>query len=116
MFDAGGTYISAGGGKFKLFIIQSGAVVFDIEFGDNEVNARLFEFAVREAVSAEKLSSAHFKPDGVNRVVDDAGLVGLTISWDDGYCKAVNCRFFGKIHIFSPAGGNISKKCGFCNS
>jgi len=100
MLNAGGTYISAGGGKFEFFIIQSRTVVFDIKLGYNEVNARLFEFAVCEAVCAEKFGSAHFKPDRVNRVMDDASLVGFTISWHDGYCMAINFNFFGKFHIF----------------
>jgi hypothetical protein len=41
--------------------------------------------------------------------VDDAGLVGFAISWDNGYRVVVNCRFFWKFHIFSPA-GKISRK------
>ena len=115
MFDMGGTYISTDGGKHELFIIQCGAVVFDIEFGDNEADTRLFKVSICEAVCAEKFSSAHFKPDGVNRVVDNTGLIGFTVPWDDSYCMMVNCRFFGKIHILSPT-YKISRKLGFCKS
>lgn len=113
MLDAGGTYISTGGGKIELFIIQGGAVVFDIKLGDNEVNAVLFEFAISKTVCSEKFGSAHFKPDRVNRVVDDAGLVGFAISWDNGYCMAINFNFFGKFHIFSLS-VKISRNKDFC--
>jgi len=113
MFDSGGTYVSAGCGKFELFIIQGRAVVFDIKPGNNEANAGLFEFAVGKAVCPKKFCSAHFKPDRVNRVMDDTGLVGFTISWHNGYCVAINFSIFGKFHIFSLR-ANLAENKSFC--
>ncbi len=113
MFNAGISYIGADGGKLKVFIIKSGSLVFDVEFGDNEVNAGLFEFAVWQAVCPEKLGSSHFKPYWINSMVNDAGLVCFTISWDDDNRMPVNCNFFGKSHIFFSA-GKVSRKQRFC--
>jgi len=100
MLDAGGAYIRTGGGKVEFLIVQGGAAVLDIELCDDKVNTRFFEFAVGKAVCTKKLGSAHLKPYGIDGVVDDAGLVGFTVPWDDGYRMAVNCSFFGKFHIF----------------
>ncbi len=116
MFDAGVTNISADGSKLQLFIIQGGTVVFDTKLGDNKINARFFEVAVCQSICAEKFRSAHLEPDGINCVVDNTGLIGFTVSWDDGYCITVNCRFFGKIHVFSPTGNKISRKSDLCKS
>ena len=100
MLDTGAGYVGAGGGEVEFFIVQCGTVVFYIKFGDNEVNARPFEFAVGKAVGAEEFGSAHLKPDWIDGVVDDAGLVGFTVSWDDSYRVAVDCDVFREFHIF----------------
>jgi len=101
MFDSGGAYICAVCGKFEVFIVHGRFVIFDIKAGNDEVNAGFFEFAICKAVSTKQFGSAHFKPDGVNRVMYDTGLVGFTVPRHDGYCMGVNCNFYREFHIFS---------------
>ena len=54
-----------------------------MQLGDDKKDAGLFEVAVGKAVDAQKLGAAHFPPDAIDAVVDDAGLIRLAVARDD---------------------------------
>lgn len=91
VFDAGTGDAGAGGGQVEGFVVKCGAAVLCSQLGNNEEDAGLFEIAVGQAVGAEQFGAAHFEPDGIDGVVDDAGLIGFLIAGNDLDGAFVDC-------------------------
>ena len=88
MLDFAGGNVCAGGLEIELFIVKSRSAILDIQLGYYEKDARGFEVLVGKAIGTQKFGSAHLEIDGIDRVMDDAALVGLAVSRLDGYRAA----------------------------
>lgn len=84
MFHAGTGDSGAGGSQVQFFIVKGGSAVFYIQFGDDKINAVFFQFAVGQAVDAEQLGASHFEPDGIDGVMNHAGLIGFAVAGNNG--------------------------------
>jgi len=100
MFDAGAGDSGTGGGKVEFFVVEGGPAVSAGKLGNDEKDARLFEVAVGQAINAEQLGSAHFKPDRIYGMVDYAGLVGFAVAGDNLDGVGLNFGAGREIHRF----------------
>ena len=98
MFDFAGCNIGADCFEIELFIVKSGPAILDAQLGYYEKDARGFEVFVGQAIGAKQLGSAHLEIDGIDRVMDDAALVGLAVSRLDGYRAGFNFCMVWKSH------------------
>ncbi len=98
MLDFAGGNVCADGFEVEFFIVKSGPAVLDAQLGYYEKDARGLEVLVGKAVGAEQLGSAHLEINGIDAVMDDAALVGFTVSRLDGYCAVFNLCTVWKIH------------------
>ena len=90
MFDSRRRYGGAGCRESELLIVECRAAISGRQFDNDEIDAGFFEIAVGVSVGAEQFGPSHLEPDGVNGVVDDAGLVRFAISRDDSNRMAVS--------------------------
>lgn len=90
MFDSCRRYGGAGCREAELLIVECGTAISGRQFDNDEIDAAFFEIAVGVSVGAEQFGSSHLEPDGIDGVVDDAGLVRFAISRDDSNGVAVS--------------------------
>lgn len=83
VLDAGGGDAGADGGQVEGLVVEGRAAVLGRQFGDDKEDTGLFEIAVRQSVGPQQLRPPHFKPDGIDRMMHHAGLVGLDIPRHD---------------------------------
>lgn len=65
---------------FDEIVVEDGAAVLHVEFGDDEEYAVAFEVGVGDAAGAEEFGSADFEPGDVCGVVGDAHGVALAVA------------------------------------
>jgi len=98
MLDFAGCNVCAGGFKIKLFIVKSGSAILDAQLGYYEKDARRFEVLVGQTIGPKQFGSAHLEIDGIDRVMDDAALVGFAVSRLDGYRAGFNLCMVWESH------------------
>jgi len=98
MFDFGSGNFCTFGCQFQFLVIMRRSAVFDVQLGDDHIETFFFEVFVGKAVDAEQFRSSQLKINRKNAVMDDAGLVGFAVSWDDSYRVRLNRCFFRKFH------------------
>ncbi len=98
MFDSRRRYGGAGCREAELLIVECGTAISGGQFDNDEIDAGFFEIAVCVSIGAEQFGSSHLEPDGVNGVVDDAGLVRFAISRDDGNGVGVSFHSLLEFH------------------
>jgi len=99
VFDSRRRYGGACCREAELLIVECGAAISGRQFDNDEIDTAFFEIAVSVSVGAEQFGPSHLEPDGVNGVVDDAGLVRFAVSRDDSNGVVVSFHF---LHHYIP--------------
>jgi hypothetical protein len=97
VFHTGTGDATACGGQLELFVVEAGAAVFGRQRCDHEKGTRFFQFAVSQTVFAQQFGAAHLEPDGIDGMMYDARLIGLTVSRGDGNRVLTDARAIRKL-------------------